>query len=119
MKKLRPKKLTTFLVVLFTVAVLVCSHMHYSEALATTSDCEGAAIDCSRICIQNDCELRQVTVAMDQTCLPYTRKATTGGCGDYFLYTHMVQHGTIPVCDEYLCESSYSRTSGNCIVIHE
>jgi hypothetical protein len=122
MKKLRLKKLTKFLVVLFAVAVLIGSFTHYSSK-ALAAYCEGTPMDCIQPCEVQGWEIKQSTVAQDECthATTWTRIAVTGYCGEYWEYTGMKRHilgWYYPVCELFLCSSDYSRTSGNCTWIN-
>ena len=112
MKKLISKNSTKFLVVIFSVAVLVGSFTLYCSK--TYADwCEGAPMDCSQVCEQNAYELVESTSAQDTTCVsPKTLKENTGYCGEYFNYTYTGDSG--PECREFICSSDYRRTTSNC-----
>ena len=115
MKKLRPKNLTMFLVVLFTIVVLTGSFTLYcSNAFAAY--CTGSSMDCSQACEQGGWELVESTSALDtgQCSYPKTLKEVgTGSCGEYWDYTRM--SGGKPLCEEYHCDSDYARTTSNCV----
>lgn len=114
MKKFRLKNLTTFLVALFATAVLVGSFTHYSSKALALDPCEGEPMDCSQPCEFQGWEIKQSTPAQDKTCPDTkTRKAVTGYCGEYWEYT-ILRDGQ-PSCEEFICDSNYSRTTGNCI----
>ncbi|HUT30119.1 MAG TPA: hypothetical protein VMX13_10035 [Sedimentisphaerales bacterium] len=111
MKNIVSKKGFLILLLVFTFSLMGIMFDRFASAAPCAY---GIFDDCSYGCTEDSVQLVPVTSAGSWRECPYTHRSlgVSTSCGKYYQYTHMEGGG--PVCDVFLCWSSYERMSADC-----